>query len=70
MSRSDSRMARAQWNRPRRRGQVQWIVPALLFTLWILGLLTSWTLGGTIHLLLLAALGMILWRMFGRRPLV
>ena len=46
------------------------MVPALLFTLWILGLLTSWTLGGTIHLLLLAALGMILWRMFGRRPLV
>ena len=47
-----------------------WMVSAVLLTLWILGLLTAWTLGGTIHFLLLAALVMILWRMFGRRPLV
>jgi hypothetical protein len=42
----------------------------LLLVLWLLGVLTSSTLGGFIHLLLLVAIGVVLIRIIqGRRPI-
>jgi hypothetical protein len=41
----------------------------LLLILWLLGVVTSYTLGGFIHLLLVVALAVILIRIIqGRRP--
>jgi asparagine N-glycosylation enzyme membrane subunit Stt3 len=45
-------------------------IAALLIILWLLGLITSYTLGGFIHLLLLLAIVTILIRVIqGRRPI-
>lgn len=41
----------------------------VLIILWLLGIVTSYTLGGLIHLFLVVALVMILFNLFtGRRP--
>ncbi len=41
----------------------------LLLILWFLGVVTSYTLGGFIHLLLILAIGVVLIRIIqGRRP--
>jgi hypothetical protein len=46
-----------------------WIVVVVLFMLWALGLLTSYTLGGFIHILLALAIIVVLVRVFmGRNP--
>ncbi len=40
----------------------------ILFVLWLLGLITSYTLGGGIHVLLVIAIILIIiWLLFGRR---
>lgn len=45
-------------------------IAAILIILWILGLVTSYTIGGFIHLLLLAAIIIILIRLIrGEHPL-
>jgi len=45
-----------------------WTIFAVLFVLWFLGLVTSYTFGGFIHLLLAVAVVMVLIRLFqGRR---
>ncbi len=45
-----------------------WTVFVVLLVLWVLGLVTSHTLGGFIHLLLLLAVGVVLIRLIqGRR---
>lgn len=42
----------------------------LLLTLWMLGMISSYTLGGYIHLLLLIAIVVLLVRIIqGRRPI-
>lgn len=41
----------------------------LLVILWLLGLVTSTTMGGFIHVLLVVALVVFLFRVFGRRRL-
>ena len=42
----------------------------ILLVLWIVGLVSSYTVGGFIHILLVIALVMILIRVFqGRRPI-
>jgi hypothetical protein len=42
----------------------------LLVVLWMLGLVTSYTLGGFIHLLLVLAIAVVLIRVIqGRRPI-
>lgn len=44
------------------------IIAIVLFVLWLLGLVTSYTLGGFIHILLVAAIIIILLRVIqGRR---
>jgi hypothetical protein len=47
-----------------------WTIFIILLVLWLLGLVTSYTLGGFIHILLVIAIVVILIRIIqGRRPL-
>jgi hypothetical protein len=48
-----------------------WTIFVILLILWLLGVVTSYTLGGFIHLLLVVALVMLLINLIsGRRPVV
>ena len=45
-------------------------IAVILLVLWVLGLVTSFTIGGFIHLLLLAAIVMVLIRLIrGENPI-
>jgi Family of unknown function (DUF5670) len=45
-------------------------IAVILVILWILGLVSSYTMGGLVHLLLVVAIAVILIRVIqGRRPL-
>ena len=47
-----------------------WTIAVVLLVLWLLGLVTSYTLGGFIHLLLVIAIVVVLLRIIqGRRVL-
>lgn len=47
-----------------------WTIAVVLVLLWLLGLLTSYTMGGLIHLLLVIAIIVVLFRVIsGRRAL-
>jgi hypothetical protein len=47
-----------------------WTIFVILLVLWAVGLVSSYTLGGYIHLLLLIALAVLLIRIIqGRRPI-
>ncbi|HEY9480961.1 MAG TPA: lmo0937 family membrane protein [Candidatus Paceibacterota bacterium] len=47
------------------------LIATILLVLWILGLVTSYTVGGFIHILLVAAIVMFLIRIIqGRNPVV
>jgi hypothetical protein len=47
-----------------------WTIFVILLVLWLLGLVTSYTLGGFIHILLVIAVVVIVIRLIqGRRPL-
>jgi len=47
-----------------------WTIFVILLILWLLGMVTSYTLGGFIHLLLVIAVVVVLIRIIqGRRPL-
>lgn len=44
-------------------------IAAILIVLWLLGLVSSYTIGGLIHILLVVAIVMVLVRIIqGRRP--
>jgi Family of unknown function (DUF5670) len=46
-----------------------WTIAIILVILWALGLVTSYTLGGFVHLLLVLAIVVVLIRVIqGRRP--
>ena len=46
-----------------------WTIFVILLVLWALGMVSSYTLGGFIHILLLIALAVVLIRIIqGRRP--
>jgi len=48
-----------------------WTIAVILFVMWALGLVTSYTLSGFIHILLvLAVVAVILGIIQGRRPVV
>jgi hypothetical protein len=48
-----------------------WTVAIILLVLWLLGLVTSYTLGGFIHILLVLAIVVVLIRVIqGRRPVL
>jgi len=47
-----------------------WTIFVILLVLWALGLVSSYTLGGYIHLLLIIAIAIVLIRIIqGRRPI-
>jgi hypothetical protein len=47
-----------------------WTIFVILLILWLLGVVSSYTLGGFIHILLVIAIVMVLIRVIqGRRPL-
>ena len=47
-----------------------WTIAIILFALWLLGLVSSYTIGGFIHLLLVVAIVVVLIRVIqGRRPI-
>ena len=49
--------------------QMLWTIFVILLILWLLGMVTSTTLGGFIHLLLIIAIAVVLIRIIqGRRP--
>jgi hypothetical protein len=46
-----------------------WTIFVVLLVLWLLGIVSSYTLGGFIHILLVVALAVVLIRIIqGRRP--
>jgi hypothetical protein len=47
-----------------------WTIFVVLVVLWLLGVVTSYTLGGFIHLLLILAIGMLLIRLIQGRSAV
>ncbi|MBZ5654527.1 MAG: lmo0937 family membrane protein [Acidobacteriia bacterium] len=48
-----------------------WTIFVILLILWLLGVVTSYTLGGFVHLLLLIALVVLLINLItGRRPVL
>jgi hypothetical protein len=48
-----------------------WTIFVILLVLWLLGVVTSYTLGGFIHLLLVLALVILLIQLItGRRPVL
>jgi len=47
-----------------------WTIAVVLLVLWVLGLVTSYTMGGLIHLLIVVAVIAVLVRVIqGRRPI-
>jgi hypothetical protein len=47
-----------------------WLIFAILLTLWLLGMVSSYTLGGFLHILLIVAVAAVLIRLIqGRRPI-
>ena len=45
-----------------------WTIAVILIVLWLLGLLTSYSMGGLIHLLLVIAVILVVWQFIqGRR---
>lgn len=47
-----------------------WFIFTILLLLWLLGMVSSYTLGGFLHLLLVVAIAAVLIRVIqGRRPL-
>lgn len=47
-----------------------WTIAVILIILWLLGLVTSYTLGGFIHILLVVAVVIVLIRIIkGQKPL-
>jgi hypothetical protein len=48
-----------------------WTIFVILLVLWLLGLVSSYTLGGYIHILLLIAVVVLILQLIsGRRPIV
>jgi len=47
-----------------------WTIAVILIILWVLGLVSSYTMGGFIHVLLVIAIVVVLFRIIsGRKPL-
>jgi hypothetical protein len=46
-----------------------WFIFTILFCMWLLGMVTSYTLGGYLHILLILAVAAVLIRLIqGRQP--
>jgi Family of unknown function (DUF5670) len=61
-----SQFAKQEW-----RNGVLWTIFVILMVLWLLGMVSSYTLGGFIHILLVLAIVVVLIRVIqGRRPVL
>src|SRR5205823_5661460 len=61
---------RTEHPRQRKEWPMLWTIFVILLVLWLLGLVSSYTLGGYIHLLLVIAVVVVVIRLIqGRRPL-
>jgi len=47
-----------------------WTIAVVLIVLWLLGLVSSYTMGGFIHLLLVVAVIVVLVRIIRGRPII
>ena len=47
-----------------------WTIAAVLMVLWVLGLVSSYTMGGFIHILLVVAVVVVLVRVIRGRPIL
>jgi hypothetical protein len=47
-----------------------WTLAVILFVLWALGLATAYTMGGLIHILLVVAIVIVLFRVFQGRQVL
>jgi hypothetical protein len=57
--------------RPNEGGEMLWTIFVILLVLWLLGMVSSYTMGGFIHVLLILAIGILLIRLIqGRNPVV
>ena len=55
----------------RKRANMLWTICVILFVLWALGMVTSYTMGGLLHILLVLAVIMIVINLIqGRRTIV
>jgi hypothetical protein len=55
----------------KRRKNMLWTIFVILLVLWLLGMVTSYTMGGFIHILLVIAIVIVLIRIIqGRRPVL
>jgi hypothetical protein len=53
-----------------KENRMLWTIFVILLVLWLLGLVTSYTMGGFIHILLVLAIVVVLIRVIqGRRPI-
>jgi hypothetical protein len=43
-----------------------WTIAVIMLALWLLGLVSSYTMGGFIHILLVVAVVMVLFNLFSR----
>jgi hypothetical protein len=51
-------------------GHMLWTIFVILLVLWLIGMVSSYTLGGFIHILLVIAVVVVIIRLIqGRRPL-
>jgi hypothetical protein len=58
----------ARWDLLTEEGTMLWTLVVILIVLWLLGLVSSYTMGGLIHVLLVIAIVVILLRVIqGRR---
>jgi hypothetical protein len=58
------------WTSKRKKTLMLWTIAAILIVLWLLGMISAYTIGGFIHILLVIAIIMILLRIIrGERPL-
>jgi Family of unknown function (DUF5670) len=54
----------------REEPRMLWTIFVILFVLWLLGLVTSYTLGGFIHILLLVAVAVLVIQLISGRRVV
>ena len=70
MPRCGKRGVARQLRKRRRRYEMLWTIVMILLILWLLGIVTSYTMGGLIHILLVVAIVVVLIRVIqGRRPI-
>jgi hypothetical protein len=67
---ADSDAGAPDGRRKKGRANMLMTILVLLLILWLLGVVTSYTLGGFIHILLIVAIAIVLIRVIqGRRPI-